>query len=53
MATGGYYNPNNETLANQGNLFGTIDGNGTTELSFEMNRFIHIIKYDTYFLHIQ
>ena len=53
MATGGYYNPNNENLANQGNLFGTIDGNGTTELSFEMNRFIHIIKYDTYFLHIQ
>ena len=45
MATGGYYNPTNENLANQGNLFGTIDGNGTTELSFEMNRFIRIILY--------
>ena len=48
LATGGYYNPKNENQANQGNLFGNLDGNGTTEISFEMNRFLH-----TYFLQIQ
>ena len=52
LATGGYYNPTNENLANQGNLFGTIDGNGTTELSFEMNRFTRIMIIHI-FLHIQ